>query len=389
MSTARIAERPGLCTDSGLEESTLIVVGAGGGMGRWLCSHLFSKQSWRDAILLDANPRAQYSDRCFTCPVRTGVLAYNEGRAYAYDRGSNLIDLSGPAVFCLAVPQSDVALLAVSLLPLLHKKSVVFELSACKSTALETLQGVRPELVVFGVHPLCSPAVSSLDGQTIVICPSSSHPDAHDWLAEMVTANGGLVEIATPEDHDAVMSYVQIAAHQALLSFAEVLTASDHSIDHLWKYRTPLFELLLSLCSRVLDPSQEGTIAAIQLANDGIRISMEFSAVVERLGSLVLNADEQLMRGHVAALRSAFSGTLLTTLQQASNLAVAAVQQTRSELASARRTNALVALERRGRERADGRPVIGRITGLSPTAVSVEDLLIGEKGRSSVLAAPA
>lgn len=389
MNTVRLDENPDLSVSCDVGASTLVVVGAGGGMGRWLCAHLFSKHSWRGVVLLDENVNAQFAQSSFTCPVQIGILECGQGRLHAYDVATRPIDLSGPAVFCLTVPQANLSALARSLLPLLHQRSVVFELSASKSAALGTLRSVRPDLAVFGVHPLCSPAVSSLDGQTIVVCPSESHPNAHLWLVDLIRTNGGLIEISPPEKHDEIMSYVQIAAHQALLSFVEVLRVSDYSIDYLWKYRTPLFELMLTLCSRLLSPSQGTTIASIQLATDALRIKDEYLHAFERLASLIINQEDQRMQDHIGALRNAFSGALLTHLQEASDLAVAVVQQTRTDLALARRTNALVALERRNDgNHAESRPVIGRISNLSSTAVSIEDLLVGEKGRSSVLTGP-
>ncbi len=364
------------------EEPVLIVVGAAGSMGRWLCRHLFAAADWDHVVLIDRDPGIFRIDFGFGCAFRTGVVHY-EAKAEAIDESSQLIDLSAePARVCLAIPQSELPRVAAYLLPELHHRSVVFDTSSAKVAALATLRGARPDVSVFGIHPLFGPAVKSMDGQTVVVCPSVADPTAHGWLVDLIAAAGGIVEYATAEEHDRIMAYVQSASHQALLAFADVIANSGHDIEtELWKLRTPVFETLLGLASRVLSPGQEETTASIELATEGARVAAEFELAQDRLRSAVRSDDASAITSYIASIREAFGGTFFTTVQQASNLAVEATQVTRTQLAGQRRAGDIIALEHHG---AGGPPrfVVGRIKELTPTMVTVEELLVGPKGHA-------
>lgn len=366
----------------------LIVVGAAGGMGRWLCRQLFSSADWDHAVLVDRDPAIHRLDFGLRCAVRTGVVHYDTA-VRVVDESDVAIDLSvAPARVCLAVPQAELPRVAAYLLPLLSPESVVFDTSSAKVAALATLRAARHDVSVFGIHPLFGPAVKSMDGQTVVISPSSAAPASHEWLVDLVSAAGGIVELASPEEHDRVMAYVQSASHQALLAFADVIANSGHDIEaELWRLRTPVFETLLGLACRVLGPGQEETTASIQLTTEGARIAAEFDLAQDRLRSAVRTDDAQAISSYIASTREAFGGTFFTTLQQVSNLAVEATQVTRTRLASQRRTGDLIALEHHGAKGAP-RLVVGRIRELTPTTVTVEELLVGTKGHA-VLAAGA
>ena len=212
--------------------------------------------------------------------------------------------------------------------------------------------------------------------------PSSAAPTAHEWFAVLVSAAGGIIEFAGPEEHDRIMAYVQSASHQALLAFADVVANSGHDIEgELWRLRTPVFETLLGLASRVLSPGQEETTASIQLTTEGARIAAEFDLAQDRLRSALRTDDAQTIASYIASTREAFGGTFFTTLQQVSNLAVEATQVTRTRLAS----GAAPATSSPSSTTApEGVPrlVVGRIREITPTTVTVEELLIGTKGHA-------
>jgi len=369
------------------ERPVLVVVGAAGGMGRWLCRHLFAIGDWERVVLVDRDPAIFRIDFGLECATRTGVVHY-ESRFEAVDESGAVIDLSAKgARVCLAVPQAELPRVAAYLLPALDASSVVFDTSSAKVAALATLRAARHDVSVFGIHPLFGPSVKSMDGQTVIVCPSVAAPSAHEWLVDLVAAAGGIVELTSAEEHDRVMAYVQSASHQALLAFADVIANSGHDIEaELWKLRTPVFETLLGLASRVLSPGQEETTASIELTTEGARVAAEFDLAQDRLRSAVRTDDAHSISSYLASVRDAFGGTFFTTLQQASNLAVEATQVTRTQLASQHRAGDLIALEHRGAGKPT-RVVVGRIKELTPTTVTVEELMVGAKGHAVLAAA--
>ena len=156
------------------------------------------------------------------------------------------------AVVLLAIPQARIRSVAYWFLPRLGRDSVVFDIASAKSAAMAAMSEACPELTIFGTHPLFSFAIGTIAGQTLIICPSHTVPDAHEWLSLAFEAAGGTVKTMTAEEHDLAMTYVQTAAHQALVVFADVVGSSglDLEVD-LWASRTPQFETLLVMASRV------------------------------------------------------------------------------------------------------------------------------------------
>lgn len=363
----------------------LVIIGAAGGMGRWLCRHLFAGGDWSRAVLLDIDPAVHDLDFHFLCPTVTGTVDYRNGFEALGQSGSS-IDLDTPSAHvCIAVPESQLPIVTSGLLSVLRSGATVFDVSSAKQAALSAMRMARNDLVIFGIHPLFGPSVASMDGQTVVVCPDPSAPNAHDPLAELVSRQGGVVQVMSPAAHDAQMAYVQTAAHQALLLFARVLANSGHAIDEdFWPVRTPVFELLLSLAARVLSVSQQETTASIQLSTEGARVAAEFKQALHQLATTIHSGDAATVAAYLASTRDAFGGSFFASLREISNLSVEATQRTRSELAAHLRSQAVIAVEHLGAD-PPTKYTVGRIRELTPTSVAVESLLAGTKGRATVL----
>ncbi|MEZ5281277.1 MAG: prephenate dehydrogenase/arogenate dehydrogenase family protein [Acidimicrobiales bacterium] len=348
----------------------LVVVGAAAGIGRWLCRHVFASMPWQRVILIDT---AQ-------------SLASMQNDDWEFDQAPTLTsiadavtvaDLDMPATaVCLAVPRTEVESVAARIVPAVGSDAVVFDTSSEKTQALGDIRSHAANRTVFGTHPLFSPQVRTLDGQTIVITPDAEQPEAHSWLAEAIEAAGGIIKIATPDEHDRVMAYVETMSQQVLLGFAGALADSGLDLEtDLWPNRTPLFETLLGLATTVLAESQEGYVHSRQTSGDATRIRSELGAAIEQIGT-----DDILER--VARTRDGFSGSLFDTVQSTSTAALAAVQAKKAELSRHHRTQSLVGII--PVERPDTLRV-GRIEALSPTMVTLEELMFGDAGEAVLL----
>ena len=287
------------------------------------------------------------------------------------------------AAVLLAVPQAKIGPVAQWLLPRLGPDSVVFDLASEKSSSIAAMSKARPELAVFGTHPLFSYAVGSVYGQTLIICPSLVDPDAHEWLSVAVDEAGGTVKTTTAERHDVVMAYVQTAAHQALVVFADVIGTSGRDLEEdLWSLRTPQFETLLAMASRVLVTEQVETIASIQLSTSGDRVVDEMGEALERLRTVIRSDSLAAIEAHLDRIGALYPGSLFHVMQEASNVATAAVQASRASLARLRQTGELIAVSPKNNP---DKLRVGCITGLTTTTLEIENLLVGKKGNARLL----
>ncbi len=291
-------------------------------------------------------------------------------------------ELSQPDTVCvLGVPLANLRGVCEWILPLLHPDTVLVDLSHDRVHSGDIIDTVRPEMPLVGLHCLFGINAESPEGQIFALCPDPTFPTAHAWLRVLLEAEGGTVNEMTADRHDAVMRYVQTASHQALLTFADTIAHSGLDLEHdLWANRTPVFELLLALASRVLAPGQEATSASIQRADSDSLIATQLDASRARLASAFRAGDTDLV-SFFETVRSPFPGALFGKIQQAGTLATSAVQSTRARLAQQRRTGELIGVRTTGSERLH----VGRVVAATPTGFTLENLLVGQKGRAALL----
>ncbi len=419
----------------------LVVVGAAAGIGRWLGEHVLREgplagTKWDRVTLLDT---AEFTPSVgvFSSPVVTAQI-HQSGATVSFtvlgepsiiaDSG---LDLRRPnTCVLLAVPVSTLGSVAAWLLPLLHPSAIVVDTSMDRATAARTLESFRPGLINVGLHALFGIMANSPEGQIFAVCPSAVEPNAHRWLVSAIESAGGTVNELAPARHDEIMKYVQAASHQALLTFAEVIGGSGLDLEQdLWANRTPVFELLMSLTSRVLTPGQESTIASIQLADTNQAVSAQMTEAQSRLHAAVeasveasnnpaenhknpatetapreangssdaagpttdtstnpqSSSVDQPLTEYLSGLRAPFSSGLFTKMQQAATLATGAVQSTRARVAEQRRAAELIAVRTIGQAGQGERLHVGRVRKVTATSFVLDDLLVGTQGKAALL----
>ncbi len=370
----------------------LVVVGAAAGIGRWLGDHVLALgptgedgPPWESVTLVDASEQVLSLETGYT-----GSLSREQIRDNTLDANSRLPEqLSRPGtVLVLAVPLGSLGAVALLLLPKLATDAVIIDTSHNRTRADELLAKVRVDAIRIGVHALFGVSAERADGQIFAVCPSTKAPDAHRWLVAAIEAAGGTVNELPTKKHDEIMRYVQTAAHQSLLSFVGALGSSGLDLEKdLWANRTPVFELLLALASRVLAPGQETTTASIQLADETRATGEELHVAHQQLLRTLSGYDpEGALTDYLAELRSPFPGGLFTKIQQAGVLATSAVQSTRARVAEHGRSDVLVGV--RSLVQGD-RLHVGRVVRVSATDFTLVDLLVGVKGKAALLSTDA
>ena len=380
--TAAAEEHP---TASVAAPTRLVVVGAAAGIGRWLGEHVFGAAPWEHVVLIDTVEAVSGAAGDYRVPT---IAAWVDANGMAAAGASTVSDLDlgapGTAVV-LAVPHTTLATVAAWLLPRLNTDAVVVDCSHDRTTARTAISATRNDLPLIGCHALFGATAPSADGQTFAVSadPDPANAAAHQWLIEVIEAAGGTVNELTDAHHDAVMRFVQAAAHRALITFADVLAGSGLDLERdVWANRTPTFELLLALAGRVLSPAQEPVTASIQLADDPTEIAARADNAQKRLDAAISAGDDALAQ-HLAAIRGAFSGGLFAKIQQSGVVATSAVQASRAQVAQHRRDGALV-----GVRSENDRLHVGRVEHVSATSFSLVDQLIGNAGRATLAQHP-
>lgn len=370
----------------------LLVVGAAAGMGRWLTEHVFATGPWAGACLVDqerfVDLVAPLAD-AFAC--RTTVAAAPDDAAGARALGLPDGD-DADLVVCLAVPRSALTNICRWLVPVLPADAPLLHVSASLRAPLDDLRTLAPSHPVVGVHPLADTSARFLDGQTILVVPDEGDPatggegaEAPAWLLDDVHHAGGIAKVLSAADHDRSMSYVQTMAHQSLLNLIDAVAGSGLDLEELWEVRTPLFEALFGLATRVVSESREATTAEIQALLDGEQVAAELAAAAARTTEAIATGRQEDIEALIRATRDHFGGALFEAVSATAAVAVTAAQAKRSELARRGRTGALVGV--RPLSRPDTLRV-GHILELTPTAVTLSEVMVGPKGAAALLEGP-
>ncbi len=353
----------------------LVIVGAAAGLGRWLGEHVLGTLDWESVTLIDASSSVLTMEHPY-------ALAKTVSSSTSFATLDQL-DPGGDVAIVLAVPLGTLRAVAVDVFGRIPQNVTVIECSHNRTRADLVLRGVRHDAVIVGLHALFGVNAPRADGQTFVVCPDPVATDAHRWLSSALETAGGTVNEMDAARHDEIMLTVQTATHQALLTFADVVGHSGLDIERdLWANRTPVFELLLALSTRVLAPAQDLTTASIQAADRDGHIAEAMITARARLDSAVADGNLDATTEYLEDLRSHFSGGLFAKIHEAGALATSAVQSTRARVAANRRTNALVGV--RGLSGSD-RLHVGRVVKVTPTSFVLDDLLVGSPGRAALL----
>lgn len=339
----------------------LVIVGAALGTGRWLAEHLLPHATWSSITLIDSKTtktslRSQQWRLAAQGPIVCGEsIETPAGDRLVVEDTTEPLELpTGPTVAWFALPQAVLVHAVAETLPLLPASTTVLVSAAELTPALAAARQAADGREVVGVHPLFDATMPSLAGQILYVVPDASNAAAGGaapaWLAEAIAHAGGILKSGTAEQHDRTMGLVQSLTHRVLAEFADAVTDSGLDLERdIWEARTPLFETLFGLAVRVLD-SRDSSIDAAELAR----------------------------------IRERFPGSLYDTIRGTAAAAVTAAQSKRLALAGFRRSGAIVGLRPLG----DRRVRIGRITELTSTSVTLEELVVGQPGRAAMLDGP-
>jgi prephenate dehydrogenase len=181
----------------------------------------------------------------------------------ANELGVKLGDIKEAAasdVVIVAVPVQSMLQTFVEIAPLLTKKCLVIDVASVKVLPIRwMLQTLPPYVDIIGTHPLFGPqsARDGLDDLPLVVCPVRGNREK--WLINFAQDLKLKVSIATPEEHDEEMAYVQALTHLIGRTLLEIKIPDEN-------FKTRSYQHLLELCSLIGNDSFE-LFAAIQSLN--------------------------------------------------------------------------------------------------------------------------
>ena len=133
--------------------------------------------------------------------------------------------------------------------PLMPKDALLMDLTSLKEDPVRAMLETS-HCEVIGCHPLFGPAVATLSGQHVVLCPARS-ATWFPWLKQIFEKNKAVVTVTTPEKHDRMMSLVQVLNHLHTIHLGMVLGQEGIPYEELSRWSTPVFEAKLQFIGKI------------------------------------------------------------------------------------------------------------------------------------------
>ena len=110
---------------------------------------------------------------------------------------------------------------------------------------------------VVGLHPMFGGRISSFTGQTLAACPVRIGQAQWLWLRDIFTSSGIRVKECTPDEHDRMMSIIQVLFHLTTMLIGRTLRKLDIDIDETMDYTSPSYRIEMNLVGRIFAQSPE------------------------------------------------------------------------------------------------------------------------------------
>lgn len=165
-----------------------------------------------------------------------------------------LVETSDVVLF--AAPLHLTVSIISDLVPLLRPDQLAMDLTSLKVGPVREM--LRSKASVVGLHPMFGGRVSSLEGQTLVACPVRI--DSSDWayLRELFLQAGIRVKESSPEEHDRMMSVIQVLFHMLTMLSGRVLRDLGVDIGDTLEYTSPSYRLEINILGRMF--AQNGAL---------------------------------------------------------------------------------------------------------------------------------
>lgn len=178
-----------------------------------------------------------------------------------------------------AVPLHKAVEIIRELVPHARRGQLLMDLTSLKAAPVKEM--LRSPASVVGLHPMFGGRVSSFSGQTLAACPARISPEQWQWLRGLFTASGIRVKECSPDEHDRMMSIIQVLFHLTTMLAGRTLRKLGIDIYETMEYTSPIYRIEMNLAGRIFAQSPELYAAITQMNPNTGRIFSELKDSLE------------------------------------------------------------------------------------------------------------
>jgi len=254
----------------------IAVIGGTRGLGRWIAN--FLAQKGLDVLITGRNT------------TEGELVSKKIGTGYT---NNNVMAAKTSDVVIISVPIHATPNIIKELAPLMKPGSMLMDVTSVKEESSKLMEQYAAEGVeVVPTHPMFGPRIRSLDGQVVVLTPSTDG----SWFRrvyEFLESENARIIVTAPEIHDKMMSIVQGLTHFAYVSIAATIERLGIDIKESRKFASPIYNLMLDTIARITAQNPY-LVYSIQTSNKYIKESHEtFNETFNELKNMIAEGDEE------------------------------------------------------------------------------------------------
>ena len=219
-----------------------------------------------------------------------GLVSDDLGVNYSSD---NLKTIKNSDIVIISVPIDSTLDIIKDLAPHMSEGSLLVDVTSVKENPSKVMEEFTPSNVDFiPTHPVFGPRITDLSGQVIVLTPLIKGK----WYGKVVdylnSKNMRIIE-STPEEHDKMMSIVQVLTHFSYISTAYTIAKLNVNIKDTQDFESPIYNLMLDTIARIVSQNPYLTYSIQHENNQGNIVRDTFAEAVNELKDAIFNNDEE------------------------------------------------------------------------------------------------
>ena len=142
------------------------------------------------------------------------------------------------------------------------------------------------------MHPMFGTTVSGLRRQKVVLCRVRSGERSEAFVAELAALGADLIE-SEPEEHDKMMSIIQVLTHFHSMVMGEALRRTGVNLKDTLPFMSPIYRLELAVVGRLFAQNPR-LYAEIEMANpDSISMHELFVEASQSMAEMISRRDRE------------------------------------------------------------------------------------------------
>jgi prephenate dehydrogenase len=180
---------------------------------------------------------------------------------------SNIELVKNSEVVVVSVPIGVTDQVLREIAPHVRSDQLVLDLTSVKTPFVPVLESLRGE--VLSLHPMFSPSVATLEGQSCVVCPLREGMLGL-FFRHILEQEGVRLVTMSPDEHDRTMAVVQGMTHFQAIVAGHCMTELGFNPLESLAVASPVYRVRLAMIGRIL--AQDARLyAEIQIFNPFVR----------------------------------------------------------------------------------------------------------------------